>query len=394
MEQSRIAASLVQSGVEGVVNGFVRFVVTRLPWQPRNEWQPVPCLIAMTYGRTGDWNSRKCPQSRILVANPYYHYLINVSVWYKYYCSGSTDGLLIWDETPIHWDDMAACEKGAKDSELRNEIVIDASVEEKSEIKTRIAEDQDKKKGPKCMRCIKAFFVILGVIGVIAAVSLIILAVLTSLATKAYDSEQSHRMVAMVLLAVSAAVTICVIIYGEVAVFKRHSRPIHVAAVVLLLLAIVQALIAGISVNVEPADEAKLLRSLSESFKQAREENPRHVKIWAMTQSDLNCCGIYSPEDYRSSKLPYYFPPNVPISCCSTYDSSRSDLVQERDRELCKVKKTYYTGGCKDLVLLVFKETSSMVFTVAVLLIVIEVLLLIIGAVLSRRKKGHDGESS
>ena len=57
---------------------------------------------------------------------------------------------------------------------------------------------------------------------------------------------------------------------------------------VILLLAIVQALIAGISVNVEPADEAKLLKSLAESFKQAREENPRHLKIWAMTQSDVS----------------------------------------------------------------------------------------------------------
>ncbi|KAJ8722932.1 hypothetical protein PYW07_004112 [Mythimna separata] len=320
------------------------------------------------------------------MAYAYYQYLINVSAWYKYYCSGATDVLLILDETPIPWDEMAACEKG--------DVCIDTSVEDKPEIKSRIAEDEDKKKGPKCMRCIKVFFVVLGVIGVIAAVSLIILAVLTSIATKAYDTEQSHRMVAMVLLAVSAAVTICVIIYGEVAVFKKHSRPVYVAAIVLLLLAIVQALIAGISLNVEPADEAKLLKSLSESFRLAREENPRHVKMWAMTQSDLNCCGIYSPEDYRSSKLPYYFPPNVPISCCSTYDSSRSDLVQERDRELCKVKKTYYTPGCKDLVLMVFKETSSMVFTVAVLLIVVEVLLLIIGAVLSFRKKQNKGEIS
>lgn len=282
----------------------------------------------------------------------------------------------------------------AKESHLTRDIVIETSIEEKPEVKSRIAEDQEKKKKPECMRCLKALFVVLGVIGVIAAVSLIILAVLTSIATKAYDSEQSSRMVAMVLLAVSAAVTICVIIYGEVAVFKKQSRPVHVAAVVLLLLAIVQALIAGISVNVEPADEAKLLKSLAESFRQAREENPRHLKIWAMTQSDLNCCGVYSPEDYRSSKLPYYFPPNVPISCCSTYDFSRSDLVQERDRELCKVKKTYYTGGCKDLVLMVFKETSSMVFTVAVLLIVVEVLLMIIGAVLSRRKKQSESETS
>ncbi|CAH1646286.1 unnamed protein product [Spodoptera littoralis] len=261
---------------------------------------------------------------------------------------------------------MATVDQEGSGSDLKHDA-IESGMDEKQDEKTH--NHENKHEGHSQQNCLKTVFVILGIIGGIAAVALIVLAILTSIATKAYDAEQSSRMVAMVFMAVLAAFTICTIIYGEVAVFKKHSRPVHVAAVVLLLLAIVQALIAGISVNVEPADEAKLLKSLTDSFKQSREENPRHVKMWAMTQSDLNCCGVYSPEDYRSSKLPYYFPPNVPISCCPTYDSSRSDLVQERDRELCKVKQTYYTDGCKDLVLMVFKETSSMVFSVSILLI-------------------------
>ncbi|XP_050559291.1 23 kDa integral membrane protein-like [Spodoptera frugiperda] len=301
------------------------------------------------------------------------------------YCriyTGPTDVRLSFNECPINWEDMATSEREGSGADLKQDA-IESNMDEKQDEKTH--DDGTKPEGHMQQTCLKTVFVILGIIGGIAAVALIVLAILTSIATKAYDAEQSSRMVAMVFMAVLAAFTICTIIYGEVAVFKKQARSINVAAVVLLLLAIVQALIAGISVNVEPADEAKLLKSLTDSFKQSREENPRHVKMWAMTQSDLNCCGVYGPEDYRSSRLPYYFPPNVPISCCPTYDSSRSDLVQERDRELCKVKKSYYTEGCKDLVLMVFKETSSMVFSVSVLLIVVEVLLIIIGAVLCRR---------
>ncbi|KAF9416439.1 hypothetical protein HW555_006200 [Spodoptera exigua] len=294
-----------------------------------------------------------------------------------------TDVRLSFDECPIIWEDMATSEREGSESDLKDNSA-ESGVNEKQDEKT---DDHEIKHAGHCQNyCLRALFVILGIVGGVASVSLISLAILTSIATKAYDAEQSSRIANMVFISVLAAITICTIIYGEVAVFKRHSKSVNVAAVVLLLLAVVQALIAGIAVNVEPDDEAKLLKSLIESFKLAREENSRHVKMWAMTQSDLNCCGVYGPEDYRHSKIPYYFPPNVPISCCPTYDSSRSDLVQEKDRELCKVKKSYYTDGCKDLVLSVFKETSSMVFAVAVLLIVVEVLLMITGAFLYRRE--------
>uniref|UniRef100_A0A2A4JE11 Tetraspanin n=1 Tax=Heliothis virescens TaxID=7102 RepID=A0A2A4JE11_HELVI len=309
------------------------------------------------------------------LAYAYFKYLIDRENYQcvVHYFSGFADEVVILDE-PKRWDKMACAEP-----EFHSNIVITAH----AEVKTT---DEEQKKNDQCLRCLKVFFVVLGMLAVIAAIALMIVAVLSAIATKAYDADQTSRMVAMVLLAVLAAGTICVVIYGEVAVLKMRSRPIHVAAVVLLLLAIVQALIAGISVNVEPSDEAKLMRSLTESFRQAKEDNIRHTKIWAMTQSDLNCCGVYSPEDYRVSTLPYYFPPNVPISCCPSYDSSRSDLVQERDRELCKVKKTYYMSGCKEPVLTVFKETSSMVFSMAVIVIVLEALLLIVGAVIYRKQ--------
>lgn len=55
------------------------------------------------------------------------------------------------------------------------------------------------------------------------------------MATKAYDAEQTSRMVSMVLLAVSAAGTVCVVIYGEVAVFKKQRNPVHIVSCGLFL---------------------------------------------------------------------------------------------------------------------------------------------------------------
>lgn len=87
----------------------------------------------------------------------------------------------------------------------------------------------------------------------------------------------------------------------------------------------------------------------------------------------LNCCGVYSPEDYRTPRMPTIFPPDVPISCCPTYAPDRSALVQERERETCKARKEYFDIGCKNLVIEVLRESSTIVLGVTVPMIIFEV---------------------
>ncbi|KAG6460556.1 hypothetical protein O3G_MSEX012056 [Manduca sexta] len=235
--------------------------------------------------------------------------------------------------------------------------------------------------------CTQIAFVALNFVSIVTALSLIAVTVLTSLATKVFDTEQSNRLVGMVILAVTAAVAISMGIYAVVAVFKKQTKPIHAATIVLLILAAIQSILAGVSVKVSPRDELHLGKSLADSFKLARENNPRHVKLWAATQYDLNCCGIISADDYRDSKTPYYFPPNVPISCCPTFDPDRSELVQERDREVCKARKTFYDLGCRDLIINVFKETSHIVIGVLTTLIILELFIALLGWILCRNQK-------
>lgn len=56
------------------------------------------------------------------------------------------------------------------------------------------------------------------------AFALIVVSILTCIATKAYDADQSGRIVAMVLLAVTAALTICSVIYMQVATFRCETK--------------------------------------------------------------------------------------------------------------------------------------------------------------------------
>ncbi|XP_062526708.1 uncharacterized protein LOC101740169 isoform X2 [Bombyx mori] len=203
-------------------------------------------------------------------------------------------------------------------SEVSLELPKDGSpVESSRKRKLRI-------KKPSVHLCRKITFVTISTFTMLTALTLIVITVVTSLATKIYDVEQSSRLVGMVVLAVTAAITISMLIYSNVGVFKKRSKPLHTLA----------------------------------------------------------CCGVYSPEDYKNPKIPKYFPPDVPISCCPTYDPQRSPLLQEKERELCKAQRVYHPAGCTDLVIKAFRDTAYLVLAVTINLIMLEILCAICGSVI------------
>ncbi|CAK1582241.1 unnamed protein product [Parnassius mnemosyne] len=245
---------------------------------------------------------------------------------------------------------------------------------------------EDLKKKSCSAFCWKILYVVVGIITVLQSVAVIAVAVTSAIATKIYSNDMSGRLVAMVVQAVTAAVTLSVIIYGVIGTLRDKRRPVRSATAVLIVVIIIQVIILAVSVKVTTEDEVGLGRSLSESFKLARDDSPRHVKIWARTQHDLKCCGVYTAEDYRSSNLPAYFAPNIPISCCPAYDPERSELVQERERETCKARKLFYDIGCRNLIIDVFKETSKTVMGVSLLAVVLEIITILIGIILETKK--------
>lgn len=55
-----------------------------------------------------------------------------------------------------------------------------------------------------------------------------------------------------------------------------------------MILAVIQALILAVSVRVTERDELNLSIALSESFKLAIADNPRHVRLWSIMQNDVS----------------------------------------------------------------------------------------------------------
>ncbi|MFB9840675.1 hypothetical protein, partial [Actinoallomurus acaciae] len=178
-----------------------------------------------------------------------------------------------------------------------------------------------------CEKCLKIIYVVLCVVVVSKSILEIVVTVSNAIFNKLTGTEDSGRLVGMIILTLMAAVTISILVNAVVAVFRNLSRPLFAATIVLLIVASVQALLAGVAVRVTSQDELHFIKSLENSFQLAKEKNPKHEAIWSAMQKQFNCCGIHSPEDYRPSKFPDFLAPDVPISCCPSYDPKRSDMV-------------------------------------------------------------------
>ncbi|XP_023940432.1 uncharacterized protein LOC112047523 [Bicyclus anynana] len=255
------------------------------------------------------------------------------------------------------------------------------------------AQTQEKKE-KHCSFIIKVVYLVLAVINIVKSVALIAVAVTTAIAIKIFSDEQSGRRVAMIIIAITAAITLSIAIYAIVAVATKKTQRIMIASVVLLVLAIIQAVLMGIATELTDEDEVKLNRALSDSFRLAREDSPRHVKLWNNIQHDLSCCGVYGADDYRNSMVPDIFSPDVPISCCPGYQPDRSALVQEREREACKAKKEYYEVGCRDPIIELYRDTARTVLGVTIILIFFMVTLSVVGMVMVKLCKPKQEEPS
>ncbi|XP_053625885.1 uncharacterized protein LOC128683867 isoform X2 [Plodia interpunctella] len=224
-------------------------------------------------------------------------------------------------------------------------------------------------------KCLLVFGVVLSVAVVLLSLAEIASTVSTAIATKLFSSELSGRVVAYIVLAVTAAVALSAAIFAVVKLFKKKKKSLKIVGGVLFLLAVIQAIIAGVSVKVTVKDEYTLAESLRESFHLAAQGNQAHVKKWATTSSDLQCCGLFGPEDYRQPNSSPLFPPDVPIYCCPTYNSTQSAILQEVARQICKSTRSYYKIGCGGLVQKLVVKFADMVLTISIVLIVLEVIL-------------------
>lgn len=59
------------------------------------------------------------------------------------------------------------------------------------------------------------------------SVAVIGVSVTTAFATKIYSSDMSGRLVAMIILAVTAAIALSIAMYAVIAVFRNQVKPVH-----------------------------------------------------------------------------------------------------------------------------------------------------------------------
>ncbi|XP_063377807.1 uncharacterized protein LOC134664982 isoform X2 [Cydia fagiglandana] len=283
---------------------------------------------------------------------------------------------------------MADTKKGSIAGQGQTLEDVNQNMEQKeNELKLDLQKDaKDLKKLKTCVKAVGIAFSVVTVITALLAISLIAVSTMSAVAASAMDaqddsgrlvalvvlavtaavtiaivvyaqiatcskkirpifvvSDDTGRLVALVVLAVTAAVTIAIVVYAQIATCSKKIRPIFVATIVLSILMVIQGIIAHASVRVSPKDAENIQQSLRDSFDlAAKQHSPRHVKMWATTQSTFHCCGFQSPYDYTHNGLQT---PDVPISCCPTYDSERSDLLQEKERFMCKDRREFFDAG-------------------------------------------------
>ncbi|VVC96207.1 unnamed protein product [Leptidea sinapis] len=78
-----------------------------------------------------------------------------------------------------------------------------------------------------CRNVLKTLFIVIGLLTIIQSVVVIAVTIASAIATKIFNKEQSGRLVAMIVLAVTAAVSISVIIYGVIGIFRKRKKPVH-----------------------------------------------------------------------------------------------------------------------------------------------------------------------
>lgn len=190
----------------------------------------------------------------------------------------------------------------------------------------------------------KIVYIFFVVCTLLASVAVMVFTVGCSAISRNYSISESSRAAYMILVAVTAGITVSTLGYSILAICKSTSKPMHIVGALLFACTIMHITIALTCVKFTKTDEDNLYSTMEETLSLAKRGWPDEYRLWAVTQSDLSCCGYHGPDDYLR-KL--QFPPNVPISCCPAYDSDQSDKSQEGLRAICKKERLYHKTGCK-----------------------------------------------
>ncbi|XP_053625730.1 uncharacterized protein LOC128683797 [Plodia interpunctella] len=241
----------------------------------------------------------------------------------------------------------------------------------------KIVEELEKVKKNTCGSCGFGLWIAVGVVVsitvIVTGIGEIGTTVYAAKYTLLYTSALTGQLVAYIVLALSSAFALSIAVYALFGLFQKKKRPLHIAGLVLVTIAVVQAVTSGLSANLTSKEKEALAMSLNTTFRLAV-HNAKDLEYWATISSDLKCCGVSGPSDYRTT-IPSSFPPDVPIFCCPNFNISEPEVVQKAEREICKTLGLYHTVGCDVKVRNFAEILAAMSTIVTIVFVVLEVVL-------------------
>lgn len=149
-------------------------------------------------------------------------------------------------------------------------------------------------------------------------------------------------------------------------------------AILLLVLFFVQAALgtyAYLKVERSDGDVQPLIRSAMKQPFAAYDTVVEERAAFDLIQSQLHCCGVDGPDDYKNK----WQNGSVPASCCINFDARPCQLVSS-----FLISAPYYTAGCADRLARLVQDNLKLILYVSIGIALVEVSLCVRVRVRSR----------
>ncbi|KAL0893617.1 hypothetical protein ABMA27_013789 [Loxostege sticticalis] len=135
-----------------------------------------------------------------------------------------------------------------------------------------------------------------------------------------------------IVLIIVGVIVFIVAFFGCCGAVKENHCMIVTFSIFLLIIFVAE-LAVGIAGYVKHQDlENSIIKNLNATIKDYP-TNPDVKNTFDIIQTDLKCCGIYGPGDWKNNSMP------IPDSCCSAHEINKDNVV-----EACKPANIYQTG--------------------------------------------------
>lgn len=214
------------------------------------------------------------------------------------------------------------------------------------------------------MSCVKYLLFGFNLLFAITGLILLIVGIKTEINTSPYIDLTDAKLYtsAPVVLIIVAIIVFIVAFFGCCGAVKENHCMIVTFSVFLLII-IVAELAVGIAAYIKRDDlEDSITKHLQDSISQYPKD-PSVKKAFDVFQTDLSCCGINGPTDWKNNSLA------IPDSCCS------GQVIKEGVATSCtETSATLHHTGCLAEILKLFKGTAMLLGGVGLGIAIVQVL--------------------